>query len=70
MKNHTRCARFCCSTRYKKSILIQGSAGSGKSVIALHLLSYLLFYYKEMLDEQKILIFGPNLIYKRLFQVR
>ena len=42
--------------RYKKPIIIQRSAGSGKSVIALHRLSYLLFQYKKMLDEQKILI--------------
>lgn len=41
------------------TIVIQGSAGSGKSVIALHRISYLLYKYKN-LKENSVAIFGPN----------
>lgn len=43
-------------------IIIQGSAGSGKSVIALHRLSYLLYKYKN-LKENAVAIFGPNKLF-------
>lgn len=42
-----------------KSIIIQGSAGSGKSAIALHRLSYLLYQYKTLTSD-KVAIIGPN----------
>lgn len=42
-----------------KPIIIQGSAGSGKSAIALHRLSYLLYKYKN-LEPEKVAILGPN----------
>lgn len=48
-------------------IIVQGSAGSGKTVIALHRLSYLLFEYKE-LEQQKIMILGPNAMYLKYIQ--
>ncbi|MCM3162700.1 ATP-binding domain-containing protein [Metabacillus litoralis] len=40
-------------------IIIQGSAGSGKSAIALHRLSYLLYKYKNLKPES-VAIVGPN----------
>jgi DNA helicase IV len=42
-----------------KPIIIQGSAGSGKSAIALHRLSYLLYKYQN-LKADKVAILGPN----------
>jgi DNA helicase IV len=43
-------------------ILLQGSAGSGKTTIALHRIPYLLYQYKEMKAEQ-ILFLGPNKLF-------
>ncbi|WP_409366790.1 3'-5' exonuclease [Lysinibacillus sp. 38-6] len=43
-------------------IVVQGSAGSGKSVIALHRLSYIL-YNNEHLDAKKVAIIGPNKLF-------
>ena len=43
-------------------IIVQGSAGSGKSVIALHRLSYLLYKHKN-LKENSVAIFGPNKLF-------
>lgn len=40
-------------------IVVQGSAGSGKSVIALHRLSYILYNVKH-LEANRIAIIGPN----------
>jgi DNA helicase-2/ATP-dependent DNA helicase PcrA len=48
-------------------IIVQGSAGSGKTVIALHRLSYLLYQYKELV-QQKIMILGPNTMYLKYIQ--
>ncbi|MGN7387898.1 ATP-binding domain-containing protein [Sporosarcina sp. SAFN-015] len=42
-----------------KPIIIQGSAGSGKSAIALHRLSYLLYKYED-LSPERVAILGPN----------
>lgn len=42
-------------------IVIQGVAGSGKSTIGLHRLSYLL--YNEKLDPQKMMVIAPNKIF-------
>ncbi|WP_432361425.1 ATP-binding domain-containing protein [Sporosarcina sp. UB5] len=41
-----------------KSIIIQGSAGSGKSAIALHRLSFLVYKYE--LSPERVAILGPN----------
>lgn len=42
-------------------MIIQGVAGSGKSTVGLHRLSYLL--YNEKLDPQKLIIIAPNRIF-------
>jgi DNA helicase-2/ATP-dependent DNA helicase PcrA len=42
-------------------IIIQGVAGSGKSTIGLHRLSYLL--YNEKLDPQKMMVIAPNKLF-------
>ncbi len=47
----------------KDTIIVQGAAGSGKSTIALHRISYLLYQYHEQLKPQDILILAPNKIF-------
>lgn len=42
-------------------MVIQGVAGSGKSTVGLHRLSYLL--YNEKLDPQKLIVIAPNKIF-------
>lgn len=49
-------------------IIVQGSAGSGKTVIALHRLSYLLYQYKGQLEEKKIMVLGPSAMYLSYIQ--
>lgn len=46
-----------------KTIIVQGVAGSGKSSVALHRISYLLYKHRETLKAEKILILGPNLMF-------
>jgi DNA helicase-2/ATP-dependent DNA helicase PcrA len=45
------------------ALIIQGSAGSGKTTIALHRLAYLLYKYKEKLAGDKILVVAPNKLF-------
>ncbi|MCC2413081.1 RNA polymerase recycling motor HelD [Bacillus sp. FSL W8-0519] len=47
----------------KDTIIVQGAAGSGKSTIALHRISYLLYQYHEQVKPQDILILAPNEIF-------
>lgn len=44
-------------------LIIQGSAGSGKTTVALHRLAYLLYRYKEFLDAKDILVIAPNKLF-------
>lgn len=44
-----------------KAYVIQGIAGSGKTVVALHRLAYLIYTYKLKQDE--VLVIGPNKVY-------
>ncbi|AOR24615.1 HelD family protein [Clostridium taeniosporum] len=45
-----------------KVIVVNGVAGSGKTTIALHRISYLLYNYRKQFGD-KVLIFGPNDIF-------
>lgn len=47
----------------KNSVIVQGAAGSGKSTIALHRISYLLYQYNEQLRPEQILVLAPNEIF-------
>jgi DNA helicase-2/ATP-dependent DNA helicase PcrA len=42
------------------SLIVQGSAGSGKTTVALHRLAYLLYKYKDKLEGKNILVIAPN----------
>lgn len=44
-------------------IIIQGSAGSGKTTVALHRLAYLMYRYNESLTNKDILVIAPNKIF-------
>ncbi|MFG1735353.1 UvrD-helicase domain-containing protein [Paenibacillus sp. 843] len=43
-----------------KPIVVQGAAGSGKSSIALHRMSYLMYKYREQWLPEDIMIIAPN----------
>ncbi|MFD6440823.1 HelD family protein [Peribacillus sp. NPDC060186] len=47
----------------KDTVIVQGAAGSGKSTIALHRISYLLYQYQEKLRPSDVLILAPNEIF-------
>lgn len=51
--------------RWPKSlpIIVQGSAGSGKTTIALHRLAYLIYRYKETMSGEDILVLAPNKLF-------
>lgn len=44
-------------------MIIQGSAGSGKTTVALHRLAYLMYKYSENLSTYEILIVAPNKLF-------
>ncbi|MBV7273249.1 AAA family ATPase [Clostridiaceae bacterium UIB06] len=46
-----------------KVLIVQGSAGSGKTTVALHRLAYLLYKYKEKLSGEDILVIAPNKLF-------
>jgi len=46
----------------EKTIVVNGTAGSGKTTIALHRVAYLLYNFRESLQD-KVLILGPNGIF-------
>lgn len=44
-------------------VIVQGSAGSGKTTVALHRLAYLLYRYKNKLSGDEILVVAPNKLF-------
>jgi len=43
-----------------RPIVVQGVAGSGKTTIALHRLSYLIYNYQDSMQSKKFMVFAPN----------
>ena len=46
-----------------QNCIVQGVAGSGKTTVALHRLSYLMYNYKKSIRPQEFLIISPNEIF-------
>ncbi len=46
-----------------KVLIVQGSAGSGKTTIALHRLAYLLYKYKNRMSGEDMLVIAPNKLF-------
>ena len=44
-------------------IIVQGSAGSGKTTVALHRLAYLIYRYSETIRGKDILVLAPNKLF-------
>jgi DNA helicase II / ATP-dependent DNA helicase PcrA len=50
-------------TEKNKALILQGSAGSGKTTVALHRLAYLLYKYKGKMSGSQILVLAPNKLF-------
>ena len=46
-----------------KPIIVQGAAGSGKTTIALHRISYFLYHYKDVFQPEQLLILAPSFLF-------
>lgn len=44
-------------------IIVQGSAGSGKTTVALHRLAYLIYRYSDSMKSKDILVLAPNKLF-------
>ena len=47
----------------RKPIIVQGAAGSGKTTIALHRISYFLYTMRDIFDPEELLILAPNRLF-------
>lgn len=46
-----------------RPVIVQGVAGSGKTTIALHRLSYLIYNYQDTLASKRFMVFAPNKLF-------
>jgi DNA helicase-2/ATP-dependent DNA helicase PcrA len=46
-----------------RPVVVQGVAGSGKTTIALHRLSYLIYNYQDTMMSKKFMVFAPNRLF-------
>ncbi|MEX2625817.1 MAG: ATP-binding domain-containing protein [Ilumatobacteraceae bacterium] len=49
-------------------IVVQGGPGTGKTVVALHRAAYLLYTYRFPLEDQGVLVVGPNRVFLRYIE--
>jgi DNA helicase IV len=49
-------------------LVVQGGPGTGKTVVALHRAAYLLYTYRFPLEEQGVLVVGPNRVFLRYIE--
>ncbi|WP_373755115.1 UvrD-helicase domain-containing protein [Jeotgalibaca porci] len=47
-----------------RNVLIQGVAGSGKTVVMMQKIAYLLYAFRAHLKADEILLFSPNRIFQ------
>jgi DNA helicase IV len=48
--------------------VVQGGPGTGKTVVALHRAAYLLYTYRFPLEDQGVLVIGPNRVFLRYIE--
>ncbi len=51
-----------------KPVIVQGAAGSGKTTIALHRISYFLYHYKDQFNPADLLILTPTALFMDYIQ--
>ena len=49
-------------------LVVQGGPGTGKTVVALHRAAYLLYTYRFPLEDQGVLVVGPNRLFLRYIE--
>lgn len=49
-------------------LVVQGGPGTGKTVVALHRAAYLLYTYRFPLEDQGVLVLGPNRVFLRYIE--
>lgn len=49
-------------------LVVQGGPGTGKTVVALHRAAYLLYTFRFPLEEQGVLVIGPNRVFLRYIE--
>ncbi len=54
---------FVIRKRLVDNLIIQGVAGSGKTTVALHRVAYLVYNYRQLINQNQFLIIGPNPIF-------
>ena len=62
-KDHTERAERHYPDTKDRIMVIQGSAGSGKTSIALHRIAYLLYHDRKNLKSSDVLILSPNSVF-------
>ncbi|MGZ4792017.1 MAG: HelD family protein, partial [Ilumatobacteraceae bacterium] len=50
-------------------LVVQGGPGTGKTVVALHRAAYLLYTYRFPLEDQGVLVIGPNRVFLRYIEL-
>ena len=51
-----------------QALVVQGGPGTGKTVVALHRAAYLLYTYRFPLEDQGVLVVGPNRVFLRYIE--